>query len=335
MTRRTGAAALVEVGPARGQPDQPSGAGEWGSYPGGELAVGYDMPSPKLALKHTAAPQFSGKKPGFTAWTRDARYCAKGVGFISAFVSDPPEYVSVGELNTENSVPVGRGYNRIRVHIHALAWNFLSTSLKSKSDKSILHRCTSPREAWDALLGWYGPQTTGAKSDSRSLKSFNIAPGCNPLEEMGRIEDRAAEMRTVGMTPDDHMLCTIFISTLPAEYEVEARNLASRDSIGGDDIIKAVRERHHRRSGSRQKGSNAGHAGYAMFAGGGDSGHRNGTGGVAHGKGGGRGKGKGGRRGWQGRGGKGTNEDGGGSAAAADGDGISAKAADGGTSEVR
>ena len=35
VTGRRGAAVLVEVGPARGQPDQPRGAGEWESYPGG------------------------------------------------------------------------------------------------------------------------------------------------------------------------------------------------------------------------------------------------------------------------------------------------------------
>ena len=149
---------------------------------------------------------------------------------------------------------------------------------------------------------------------------------------MGRIEDLAAGMRTAGMTFDGHMLYTIFIDALPAEHEVEARNLASRDSIGLDDIIKAVRERHHRLSGTRKKGSNAGHAGHAMFAGGGDGGHRKGAGGGVHGKCGGRGKGKGGCRQRQGRGGKDTNEDGGGPAVAAGGDGSSAKAADGGTS---
>ena len=101
---------------------------------------------------------------------------------------------------------------------------------------------------------------------------------------MGRIEDLAAEMRTAEMTLDDHMLYTIFIDTLPAEYEVEARNLASRDSIGRNDIIKAVQERHHRLSGIRNKGSNAGHAGHAMFAGGGDGGHRKGAAGVPTGK---------------------------------------------------
>ena len=67
VTGRREAAVPVEVGPARGQPDHPRGAGEWGSYPGGELGVGYDMPLPRLALKHTAVPQFSGKKPEFTA----------------------------------------------------------------------------------------------------------------------------------------------------------------------------------------------------------------------------------------------------------------------------
>ena len=140
-----------------------------------------------LALKHTAAPQLTGKKSEFTAWTRDARYYAKGVGFLYTFVPDPPQYVPVGELDTENSVVVGRGHNRKSMHIHALAWNSLSTALKSESDKSILHRCTLPREAWDALLAWHGPQTTGAKSDlSHRLNSFKIAPGSNPPEEMGR-----------------------------------------------------------------------------------------------------------------------------------------------------
>ena len=74
------------------------------------------MPIPRLALKHTAVQQFSGKQPKFTAWTIDARYYAQGVGFLSAFVSDPPQYVPVGDLDTETSVLVGRGYNRECVH---------------------------------------------------------------------------------------------------------------------------------------------------------------------------------------------------------------------------
>ena len=54
---------------------------------------------------------------------------------------------------------------------------------------------TSPREAWDALLAWYGPQTTGAKSDlSRRLNSFKIAPGSNPLEETGECGDGSGRM---------------------------------------------------------------------------------------------------------------------------------------------
>ncbi|CAN0535643.1 unnamed protein product, partial [Laminaria digitata] len=89
-----------------------------------------------------------------------------------------------------------------------------------------LHRCTSPREAWDALLAWYGPQTTGAKSDlSRRLNSFRTATGSKPQAEMGRIEDFAAEMRTAGMILDDNMLYTIFLDALPSEYDIEVRNL--------------------------------------------------------------------------------------------------------------
>ena len=93
------------------------------TYPGDELGGSYDLPQSRhVAFKHTTVPSFSGQKPAFTAWTRDARYYAKGVGFLSAFVSDPPQYIPVGELVTEHSVLVERGYSRERVHMHALAW---------------------------------------------------------------------------------------------------------------------------------------------------------------------------------------------------------------------
>ena len=131
------------------------------------------------------------------------------------------------------------------------------------------------------------------------------------------------------------MLYTNNIDALPAEYEVEARNLASRDRNDRDDIIKAVRKWHYRLSGHRRKGYNARYAGHAMFAGGGGASRTKGAGGGVRGKGGDRGEGKGGRRRHQGRRGKGTNEDGGGWAAAAGSHGRSAKAVVGNNSEVR
>ena len=97
-----------------------------------------------------------------------------------------------------------------------------------------------------------------------------------------------------------------------------ARNLASHESTGRDEIIKAVRERYHRLSANRKKGSNSGHALYAGDGAGG-----------GHGKGGGHGNGKGGRRGKHGRDDQGTNEVGGGAAAAAGGDSSGAKATEG------
>ena len=145
-----------------------------------------------------------------------------------------------------------------------------------------------------------------------------MAPGSNPLEKMGSTDDLAAEMRTVALALDNHMLYTIFSDALPAEYEVEARNLVSRDSIGCEEIIKAVRERHHRLSRNRKEGSISGHALYVGDGAGGGLG-----------KDGGRCNGKGVRWGKHGRSGRGTNEVGGGSATAAVGDGSTAEAAEG------
>ena len=69
VTGRRGAAVPVEVGPARGQPDQLRRAGEWGSYPGGELGVGYDMPlsrllAPKIPLPHNLVGKSPNSLPG-------------------------------------------------------------------------------------------------------------------------------------------------------------------------------------------------------------------------------------------------------------------------------
>ena len=79
-------------------------------------------------------------------------------------------------------------------------------ALKSKSDKSILRRCPSPREELDTIPAWYGPQTAGAELGPRRLNSFKIPPGSNPLEETGRIENLVAEMRTARLAHDSHML---------------------------------------------------------------------------------------------------------------------------------
>ena len=76
-------------------------AGEWDTYPGGELEGGYDLPSSRhIASKHTVGPTFSVQKSDLIPWTRDARIYAKPVGFLRAFVSEPPQYIPVGELDT-------------------------------------------------------------------------------------------------------------------------------------------------------------------------------------------------------------------------------------------
>ena len=75
------------------------------------------------------------------------------------------------------------------------------------------------------------------------------------------------------------MLYTIFIDALPTEYEVETGNLAPRDTIGREEIIKVVRERYHRLSRNSKKGSNPGNPLYAGD--GASSGHGKGEGGGA------------------------------------------------------
>ena len=44
--------------------------------------------------------RFGGLKPEFNPCTRDSWYCAKGVVFLSALVSDPQLCIPAGELDT-------------------------------------------------------------------------------------------------------------------------------------------------------------------------------------------------------------------------------------------
>ena len=68
-----------------------------------------------LAFNHTAVPSFRGSQPEFTAVTRDAQYSPKGVGFLSVFVSDPPQYIPVGQLDTEQTRYLSTGGTAAKV----------------------------------------------------------------------------------------------------------------------------------------------------------------------------------------------------------------------------
>ena len=81
---------------------------------------------------------------------------------------------------------------------------------------------------------------------------------------MGKVEDLASLGDAYSWTVTGRPYATyIFIDALPAEYEVEARNLASRDIIS-HDVIKT--EQYHRLPGNRKKGYNACHAGHVIYA---------------------------------------------------------------------
>ena len=57
-TGRREAAVPVEVGPARGQPDQPRRAGEWDAFPGGELGGNFDTLSRAIWPTSTTQHQY-------------------------------------------------------------------------------------------------------------------------------------------------------------------------------------------------------------------------------------------------------------------------------------
>ena len=68
------AAVAVEIGPQRGQPNQPGRASERGAFSSGEFGGGFGSPSSRHNVFNNAVgPTFSGQKPDFNPWTKDAR----------------------------------------------------------------------------------------------------------------------------------------------------------------------------------------------------------------------------------------------------------------------
>ena len=113
--------------------------------------------SRKITLKYTAGPTFSGKKPESTAWTRDARYYAKGLGFLSAFVSNPPQYIPVGELDTEKPKTryLSTGGTAAKVYIY-MHWRGISCRQFSRV-RATRAFCTGvPRRGKRATLSLHG-----------------------------------------------------------------------------------------------------------------------------------------------------------------------------------
>ena len=105
------------------------------------------------------------------------------------------------------------------------------SALRSSGDRAILHRCTTPKEAWTNLAKWYGSQTQRARTECfRKMHSFKITAGQNPLMASGELEDLAAGMRAIGLAVDDPMLYACFLDALRVANEVEVRQLTAYDT---------------------------------------------------------------------------------------------------------
>ena len=105
----------------------------------------------------------------FTKWTKDARYYAKGVGFLSAFVSDPPQYIPVGELDTETRF-LSQGGIAAKVHTY-IHWRGISCRRLSRA-RAIRVYCTGvPRRGKRGTCLLYTSPSPRDKRQSRMPSS--------------------------------------------------------------------------------------------------------------------------------------------------------------------
>ena len=226
-----------------------------GVYLSGELDGGFGPPSSRLAYTHP--PAFRRLKEDFISWARDARYYANGVGVLIAFVLTPRQYIPLGELDAENAPFFQRGFSLDRVQRRPLAYIFPVDCPQEQERKQYTVHMYS-------AVGGVGRHpcvvrpSAGAKSDVyRRQISLKVAPGSNPHKEIVRIGDLASEMRTAGLACDGHMLYTIFIDALPAQYGVERHGTWHLATASSARRLSRLCKSDIPDSGSRKKGSNS------------------------------------------------------------------------------
>jgi len=100
----------------------------------------------------------------------------------------------------------------------------------------------SPSELWKKTKKWYQASTIGEQNKLRQkLNNFQMVKGSNPVEALLEIEDIAAELSLSGVAVDQQHVYSLFVSALPAEYNLEVRELSRKESFDRAEILALVR----------------------------------------------------------------------------------------------
>ena len=101
-----------------------------------------------------------GAKGGFQTFKHEFLLKANMLGIFGHFVGQGTRaVVTVGDPLKQKAVLLREGFSSEEIRGAYQAWNFIDGALPSGADRSTYKRYKSPREAFDYLEKWYGPES--------------------------------------------------------------------------------------------------------------------------------------------------------------------------------
>ena len=84
-------------------------------------------------------------------------------------------------------------------------WNFIDAALQSEADRAILKICRSPREVFESLEKWHGPESEMATQRLYDkFHEFAIPPHSSPIAALHDLENINHQMyeKGIGRIPE-------------------------------------------------------------------------------------------------------------------------------------
>ena len=162
------------------------------------------------------------------------------------FVAQGMQMVPVGDPLKQKAVLLREGFSNEEIRGAYQAWNFMDAALQSEVNRAILKRCRSPREVFERLKKWHGPESKVATQRLYDkFHEFAFPPHSNPITAFNDLEDINNQMyeKGIGQIPDT-VLHARFIRALPDEYSLVKETLQYMKNRDRDGIIRMVSTRY-------------------------------------------------------------------------------------------
>lgn len=178
----------------------------------------------------------------YPGWRKDLMIQAGIQNFADVFTD--------GGVMPDVSLPqqtlVNQGFSHAAIQKTYAAWNFLSAALTTETDRDILRRCTSPREALQQLDAAYLPETQGAQQMLfREFQQYSTPKRDNPVASLNKLMGMATMMEQGGgASVNEQFVFSRLIDSLPLpEYEVTKQTLAVFNPLTRDVLVAQLSTR--------------------------------------------------------------------------------------------